>query len=96
MWPILRSAAECAAANVTYDHRVQDEVNYNFCVVPHSGNDAILLISVSILVSCVCSGQLSALYVLLLGAVEGSRPDLLFMPRPICITGLKYNTCLCL
>ena len=67
MWHTLQTAAECAAANVTYEHRVNDKSNYNWCVVPNSGSDAILFISVAILLSCICSGQLAALYILLLG-----------------------------
>ena len=64
---MLQTAAECAASNVTYAHRVNDKSNYNWCVVPHSGSDAVLFISVAILLSCICSGQLAALYILLLG-----------------------------
>ena len=67
MWHVLKTAAECAAANVTYEHRVNDKSNYNWCIVPHSGSDAVLFISVAILLSCICSGQLAALYILLLG-----------------------------
>ncbi len=65
------SSPECASANVTYSHRVQDKEKYNWCTVPDSGSDAVLFISIAILASCICSGQLSALYILLLGALQG-------------------------
>ena len=58
----------CRHANVSYDHRVQDIEKYNWCTVPDSGSDAVLFISTALLASCICSGQLSALYILLLGA----------------------------
>ena len=64
------SPSECSSANVTYSHRVQDKENYNWCTVPDSGSDAVLFISIAILASCICSGQLSALYILLLGALQ--------------------------
>jgi hypothetical protein len=66
-------SASCSNSNVSYSHRVQDKDHYNYCVVPDSGADAILFISIAILASCVCSGQLSALYVLLLGAIPPSK-----------------------
>lgn len=46
---------------------LQDVEKYNWCVVPDSGSDAVLFISTALLASCICSGQLSALYILLLG-----------------------------
>lgn len=61
------SAVACSDADVSYSHRVQDKDHYNFCVVPQSGADAILFISIAILAACICSGSLSALYVLMLG-----------------------------
>ena len=57
----------CRQASVDYDHRAQDYEKYNWCVVPDSGSDAVLFISTALLASCICSGQLSALYILLLG-----------------------------
>ena len=61
------STQTCKHASVSYEHRVQDVEKYNWCVVPHSGSDAVLFVSTAILASCICSGQLSALYILLLG-----------------------------
>ena len=61
------STQTCKHANVSYEHRVQDVEKYNWCVVPHSGSDAVLFVSTALLASCICSGQLSALYILLLG-----------------------------
>ncbi len=57
----------CREASVDYNHRAQDYEKYNWCIVPDSGSDAVLFISIALLASCICSGQLSALYILLLG-----------------------------
>ena len=57
----------CREASVDYNHRAQDYEKYNWCVVPDSGSDAVLFICIALLASCICSGQLSALYILLLG-----------------------------
>lgn len=67
LYDLTASAASCSDANVSYYHRVQDKDHYNYCVVPESGSDAILFISIAILAACICSGSLSALYVLMLG-----------------------------
>lgn len=75
----------CRHANVSYDHRVQDIEKYNWCTVPDSGSDAVLFISTALLASCICSGQLSALYILLLGAKASMRSFVLLyhMEAPV-------------
>ncbi|KAG2490363.1 hypothetical protein HYH03_011165 [Edaphochlamys debaryana] len=59
----------CANANVTYDHRVDNPDNYNWCFVPDSAYDAVLFAGVALLVACVVSGRLSAVWVLVAGAL---------------------------
>eukprot|EP00884_Botryococcus_braunii_P001577 jgi/Botrbrau1/1141/Bobra.0162s0032.1 len=55
--------------NATYRHRIDDPDNYNFCVVPHTGYDALLFAGIAIIAACVLRGKFSALYVLLAGAL---------------------------
>lgn len=64
---VQKTTQTCKHADVSYHHRVQDPEKYNYCIVPNSGSDAVLFVSTALLASCVCSGQLSALYILLLG-----------------------------
>ncbi|GIL45384.1 hypothetical protein Vafri_2634, partial [Volvox africanus] len=59
----------CANRNVTYAHRVDDPANYNWCIVPESAYDAVLFAGVALLVACVVSGRLSAVWVLVAGAL---------------------------
>ncbi|GIL78699.1 hypothetical protein Vretifemale_8066, partial [Volvox reticuliferus] len=59
----------CANENVTYAHRVDDPANYNWCIVPESAYDAVLFAGVALLVACVVSGRLSAVWVLVAGAL---------------------------
>lgn len=56
---------DCKAA--TYGHRVDDPDNFNFCVVPHTGYDAVLFAGIAIVAACILRGKFSALYVLLAG-----------------------------
>ena len=67
MGQLAATTRTCREATVDYSHRAQDYEKYNWCVVPDSGSDAVLFISIALLASCICSGQLSALYILLLG-----------------------------
>ncbi len=46
--------------------------HFGYCVVPGSGEDAILFAGVALCVTILSSGQLSALYVLVVGAVAES------------------------
>ena len=71
----------CREASVDYNHRAQDYEKYNWCIVPDSGSDAVLFISIALLASCICSGQLSALYILLLGE-DAYMLDILMKARP--------------
>mmetsp|Transcript_11529 Transcript_11529/g.70907 ORF Transcript_11529/g.70907 Transcript_11529/m.70907 type:complete len:1193 (-) Transcript_11529:902-4480(-) len=57
----------CAARNVSYYHRVVNEDHNNFCSVPESGADAILLAAIAVAVACVLRGKLSAVWLLLAG-----------------------------
>lgn len=45
--------------------------NYNWCIVPDSAYDAVLFAGVALLVACVVSGRLSAVWVLVAGASWG-------------------------
>lgn len=80
----------CRHANVSYDYRVQDIEKYNWCTVPDSGSDAVLFISTALLASCICSGQLSALYILLLGA-EASRRHFILLCHIEAPVSLRTN-----
>lgn len=70
MWDGSQEAEEllyCAAKNVSYHHRVVNEDHNNFCSVPESGADAILLAAIAVAVACVLRGKLSAVWLLLAG-----------------------------
>lgn len=41
--------------------------NYDWCIVPDTGYDVILLAGIAVVVACVCQGRLSNLMVLLAG-----------------------------
>ncbi|KAK9866895.1 hypothetical protein WJX84_006646 [Apatococcus fuscideae] len=55
--------------NATYDNPVQDPGNFNWCVIPNSGEDAILFAGIAVAASCVVFGRFSTLFVLFLGGM---------------------------
>eukprot|EP01025_Chloroclados_australasicus_P022893 TRINITY_DN23409_c1_g1_i7.p1 TRINITY_DN23409_c1_g1~~TRINITY_DN23409_c1_g1_i7.p1 ORF type:complete len:1503 (-),score=153.99 TRINITY_DN23409_c1_g1_i7:350-4858(-) len=57
----------CALHNVSYDHRVDNPEQYNYCIVPGKGYDVFLYAGIAIILSCLLSGKLSAVGVLLAG-----------------------------
>eukprot|EP00878_Enallax_costatus_P047164 GHUV01057584.1.p1 GENE.GHUV01057584.1~~GHUV01057584.1.p1 ORF type:complete len:129 (+),score=28.10 GHUV01057584.1:197-583(+) len=59
----------CAGQNVTYSHRVYDPDANNWCPVPGGGADALLFAGVAVLCSCALYSRLSAIWVLLAGAL---------------------------
>ncbi|GFH19668.1 Na_H_Exchanger domain-containing protein, partial [Haematococcus lacustris] len=61
------SASPCV--NVSYVHRVYDPDNVNFCIVPDSGEDAVLFVAFALLVAVALTSKLSAVWVLLAGAL---------------------------
>jgi hypothetical protein len=76
--------------NATYSHRIDDPANYNYCIVPHTGYDALLFAGIAIIATCVLQGKFSALYVLLAGKriLPGRVPERdpsLRWPRAPCL-----------
>ncbi|KAK9831565.1 hypothetical protein WJX74_000240 [Apatococcus lobatus] len=55
--------------NATYDNPIQDPGNFNWCVVPRSGEDALLFAGVGVAASCIVFGRFSTLSILLLGGL---------------------------
>lgn len=63
------SESHCSHANVSYEQRVDDPDHFNWCPVPDGGYDAVLFVGVALLVACFASAKLSAIWVLMAGAV---------------------------
>ncbi|KAL0054880.1 hypothetical protein WJX82_003714 [Trebouxia sp. C0006] len=62
----------CDNQTVSYSHRVYDADNYDWCIVPDTGYDVILLAGIAVVVACICQGRLSNLMVLVAGgALQG-------------------------
>ncbi|KAL0035986.1 hypothetical protein WJX77_010179 [Trebouxia sp. C0004] len=62
----------CDKQTVSYSHRVYDADNYDWCIVPDTGYDVILLAGIAVVVACICQGRLSNLMVLVAGgALQG-------------------------
>ncbi|KAL0021928.1 hypothetical protein WJX79_007439 [Trebouxia sp. C0005] len=62
----------CDNQTVSYSHRVYDADNYDWCIVPDTGYDVILLAGIAVIVACICQGRLSNLMVLVAGgALQG-------------------------
>ncbi|KAI8463489.1 MAG: Sodium/hydrogen exchanger family-domain-containing protein [Monoraphidium minutum] len=59
---------ECAKQNVTYEHRVDNPAEFNWCPVPFGGADALLFVGIAILSAAVLYHKLSAVWTLLAGA----------------------------
>eukprot|EP00892_Ulva_mutabilis_P007352 jgi/Ulvmu1/498/UM001_0506.1 len=59
----------CSHHNVTYAHRVDNPGHYNWCVVPQSGQDAVLYGAIAVLLGCLVSGKLSSVWILVAGGV---------------------------
>ena len=50
--------------------------NYDWCIVPDTGYDVILLAGIAVVVACICQGRLSNLMVLVAG--QGLRRPLMW------------------
>eukprot|EP00882_Tetradesmus_deserticola_P018820 GHRQ01020212.1.p2 GENE.GHRQ01020212.1~~GHRQ01020212.1.p2 ORF type:complete len:180 (+),score=69.88 GHRQ01020212.1:283-822(+) len=59
----------CLSQNVTYEHRVYDPDSLNWCPVPGGGADALLFAGLAVFCSCALYSKLSAVWVLLAGAL---------------------------
>uniref|UniRef100_A0A383V5V1 Cation/H+ exchanger transmembrane domain-containing protein n=1 Tax=Tetradesmus obliquus TaxID=3088 RepID=A0A383V5V1_TETOB len=59
----------CLTQNVTYEHRVYDPDTLNWCPVPGGGADALLFAGLAVFCSCALYSKLSAVWVLLAGAL---------------------------
>ena len=62
----------CLLYNVSYHHRYDMKDNYNYCVVPLTGQDAFLFVSLALLMGCILFGRLSAVALLVAGGIVGT------------------------
>lgn len=61
------SANFCADKNASYNHRVDNPDEYNWCPVKEKGWDVILFAGIAVVVACISQGPYSSLIVLLSG-----------------------------
>ncbi|GAX85098.1 hypothetical protein CEUSTIGMA_g12518.t1 [Chlamydomonas eustigma] len=59
----------CELANVTYSNRADDRDHTIFCIVPDSGYDSILFISLALLVAAIATHRLNSASVFVLGCL---------------------------
>ena len=62
----------CLLYNVSYHHRYDMDSSYNYCVVPLTGQDAFLFVSLALLMGCILFGRLSAVALLVAGGIVGT------------------------
>ncbi|KAI8472713.1 MAG: Sodium/hydrogen exchanger family-domain-containing protein [Monoraphidium minutum] len=59
---------QCMNDTVTYEHRVNNPVAYNWCIVPESSYDVVLFGGLAVVLACMLQGKLASVIVLLAGA----------------------------
>lgn len=62
-------SSPCESDEASYDHRVYNEDQYNFCSVPEKGFDAILFVAIGVTVTCLAPRKHYAIVMLILGAL---------------------------
>lgn len=59
----------CDLHEASYDHRIYNEDQHNFCSVPEKGFDAILFVAIGVTVTCLAPRKHYAIVMLILGAL---------------------------
>lgn len=70
-YPLLWSQTLCYLLNVTLEHRVHLPGAMNYCTVPLRGYDTFLFAGIALIVASILFGRLSAVCVLIAGAIVG-------------------------